>query len=313
MAQIAQRLNLDMLTMSGSVEASLSAQGVDVARDSEFMALVEPETLLNAYRLQMAAGAQVLVTATEGITPARLAKQRMEDHLEDLAVSALEVGEELVPQLFLVAIGQGGLPLEARSDPSMKEHRDQYARVARVFERYDVPAAETGVERFDGYLLCGFQTVAEVKAACSGIRMVSHKPLFVMVDVDTAGNLSPKGTETLEDAACAAVEFGSDVVGFSTHVGPEAAAAFVSRVRAVVDVPVAVELKVDRVTEKGATGHFGVAGTGADLYDTPDTMLAAAYSLRHAGAQFLRASGQATPAYTAVLAAATSGLDVVCK
>ena len=42
----------------------------------------------------------------------------------------------------------------------------------------------------------------------------------------------------------------------------------------------------------------------------PDTMMPAALELRAAGVQFLRAAGQATPAYTGVLAATVAGLDV---
>ena len=50
--------------------------------------------------------------------------------------------------------------------------------------------------------------------------------------------------------------------------------------------------------------------TAENPYYSPDTMMPAALELRAAGVQFLRAAGQATPAYTGVLAAAVAGLDV---
>ena len=53
--------------------------------------------------------------------------------------------------------------------------------------------------------------------------------------------------------------------------------------------------------------------TTENPYYAPDTMMAAAVDLRAAGVQFLRAAGDATPAYTGVLAAATAGLDVVVE
>jgi hypothetical protein len=40
-------------------------------------------------------------------------------------------------------------------------------------------------------------------------------------------------------------------------------------------------------------------------------MVDAAYALRAAGVQFVRAAGQATPSYTAALVAALEGLDVI--
>ena len=49
----------------------------------------------------------------------------------------------------------------------------------------------------------------------------------------------------------------------------------------------------------------------ADIDDyTPDTMANAAVKLYGAGVQFLRATGEATPAYTGALAATVMGLDV---
>lgn len=42
-------------------------------------------------------------------------------------------------------------------------------------------------------------------------------------------------------------------------------------------------------------------------------MVAAAADLRAAGVQFLRAAGDATPAYTGVLAAAVAGQDVAVE
>ena len=52
------------------------------------------------------------------------------------------------------------------------------------------------------------------------------------------------------------------------------------------------------------------APTPENSYYCADTMMGAAAVLRSAGVQFLRAAGDATPAYTGVLAAAVAGQDV---
>ena len=49
--------------------------------------------------------------------------------------------------------------------------------------------------------------------------------------------------------------------------------------------------------------------TPENPYHRPDVMMEASQQLRAAGAQFLRATGQATPAYASALVAATEGLD----
>ena len=304
MSDIALRFDREMLTLSALIEPYLEAQGVDVLRDTEFMALVEPDTVLDAYRLQMAAGAQVLVTATRGITPARLAHHGLEDRLEELAVAALTVAKAVKPQHTLVEIWPCGLPLDPDSANSMKEHRDQYARVARVFEKIDSAGAETGATAVDGYLLGGFGDVNALKAAIAGIRLVSDRPVFASVVVDGEGYLGPKRTWTLEDAVAAMGEFGADAAGFATYAAPEAAAELVRRAKAACGLPLLVSLAVPRKAKGRRKAEE------ANPYATPEDMMAAAAALREAGAQFLRATGHATPAYTAVLAASTAGLDV---
>ena len=304
MADIARRMNLDMLTLTGPIEPGLAAQGIDVKRDTEFMSLVEPDTVHDAYVLQMAAGTPVLVTATRGLTPAMLARHGFEDRLEDLAVAALTVARSVEPQHILVELWPCGLPLDPSSEASMKEHRDQYARVARVFEALNT-VNETGATAFDGYLLGGFGSVAALKAAIAGVRKVTDRPVFASVTVDGEGYLNPKKQERIEDATAAAVEFGADVVGFATFAAPEAAVALARRIAADSDVPMMASLAVKSAGKRRGRALY------EDPYATPETMLSAAAALREAGVQFLRATADASPAYTAVLAAATAGLDVI--
>ena len=305
MADIAQRFDLDMLVLTGPIEPHLAAQGVDVERDTEFMALVEPETVRDAYRLQMVAGTQVLVTATSRITPARLAHHRMEDRLEELAVAAVTVAREIAPQHTLVELWPCGLPLDASSAQSMKEHRDQYARVARVFEAVAPIDAATRATAVDGYLLGGFASLAGLKAAIAGIRMVSDRPIFASVVCDGEGVVDRLRKTRVEEAAAEAVEFGADVVGFATSAGEDEAVGLARTLRDAVDVPLMVTLAV------GEHARNARRASADRPYATPEAMISAASSLRAAGVQFLRAGGSASPAYTAVLAACTDGLDVV--
>lgn len=290
---IGLRFHKDMLVLSSPVGAVLERFGVDTTRDMEFTMLFEPDTLEKAYELEALSGAQCLVAATSALTPARLAHARMEDRTEELARVALETVAALKPQHILVELGPCGLPLDPDSKASLVEHRDQYARAAKAFAN----------STFDAFFLNGFTTVSDLKCALMGIRKVSDAPVFASVDVRADATLAREAvgpTETLEEAAAVMMEFGAQVMGFATSAPIEAACEFVTRLQMATEgptpLPVLVQLSVDE--EAGA-------------YADPDAMVEWAAALHGAGAQFLRAAGDATPAYAGALVAATLGADVI--
>ncbi len=284
MSDIALRFHKDVLVLSAPPVVALERLGVDTAADLEFTLLFEPDTVEEAYRLEAMGGVQCLVAATAGLTPARLARVRMEEQGPQLARAALEALAPFKPQHVLVELGPCGLPLDPSAKASLMEHRDQYARAGRMFD---------GLE-FDGFFLNGFGVCTSLKCALMGLAKVSDAPVFASVDVDGAGML-PSG-ETLEDAVRVAEELGAAVVGFQTAADADEAAKLCARACAAgtLELPVMAQMAVE------PSGAYGNADALAD----------AAAVLCAAGAQFLRASGQATAACTGALVAATLGMDV---
>ena len=67
MPDIELRFQKDMLVLSSPVDAMLARQGVDAARDREYLNLMEPDSILDVQKLEVMAGAQCVVTATEDI------------------------------------------------------------------------------------------------------------------------------------------------------------------------------------------------------------------------------------------------------
>lgn len=294
MPDISLRFHKDMLVLSAPLSAVLARQGVDTTRDLEYLNLVEPEAVHDALRLESLAGAQCLVTNTEGITPARLVHQGAEDNLDVLACAALRTARELKPQHLLVEIGPCGLPLDGSSAASLNENRDQYARAARAFAEGE----------FDAFLLSGFTRITDLKCALMGVGQVSDRPVFASVEVGLDGLLID-GRTSLEEAVALMEEFGASVVGFATGAPPKQAATLAKRACATGHVPVFTQLRVAIHAPKQGEA------TMENPYYCPDTMVEAAVFLRAAGVQFLRAIGEATPAYTGALAATTEGFDVV--
>lgn len=293
MPDIALRFRKDMLVLSSPVEAALARQGVDVDRDLGLITLVEPDSLQEAMRLESMAGAQCIVAPTANITPARMAQAGMEDRAADIVHAALSVVRELKPQHVLVEIGPCGLPLDSTSKASLNENRDQYARAARLLEG----------ERFDAFFLNGFAGKTDLLCALMGIRKASDAPVFASVNVLPDGKLA-NGRDSLEEACAIMEEYGASVAGFATAAPIDDACEIARRAAASTGLPLLTQLSVAKRNPKQG------APTLENPYYCPDALVDAALRLRAAGVQFLRAAGNASPAYTGALAATVSGLDV---
>ncbi|MBR3690355.1 MAG: homocysteine S-methyltransferase family protein [Eggerthellaceae bacterium] len=293
MPDIALRFHKDMLVLSSPASSALDRLGVDVVRDLELTTLLEPDTLEDIYKLEAMAGAQCFVANTASFTPARLAHSGFEDRASDLAKISLSVLRQFKPQHVLVEIGPCGLPLDPSSKASLVENRDQYSRAARLFEGM----------AFDAFFLNGFKNCDDLMCALIGIRKVSDALVFASVDVDEEGAFDG-GRKTLLDAVSVMAEYGACVVGFSTAAGQEKACALTREVAHACDLPILVQLEV-RARNARQQGP-----TTENPYYCADTMMSAADALHAAGAQFLRAVGDATPAYTGALMATVLGADV---
>lgn len=295
MPDISLRFHKDMLVLSSPVSSAFERLGIDVRRDLEMTMLLEPETLEDAHKLEAMAGAQCMVAATGTLTPARLAHGGMEASAAALARIALSAVRTQKPQHVLVELEPCGLPLDPSSKTSLMENRDQYLRFARLFEG----------EEFDAFLLSGFGTCADLKCALMGLRKGSDAPVVAVVNVGADGTLAAsRGRETFEDAVAVMEELGASVVGFATPAGQEEACALAARAARATTLPLLVQLDVLRrdARQQGPTAE--------NPYYCADSMMPAADALRQEGVQFLRAAGDATPAYTGALVATTIGSDV---
>lgn len=307
MADIQLRFNKDMLVVSSPISSELDRLGMTSPNDQAYALLFEPEVLEELYKFAAISGAQCMVADTAMLTQARLAKLGMRGDGEAMAGNAISLCASVKPQHVLVEIGPCGLPIDAVSKASLLENRDQYAGAAKLFTQAD----------FDAFFVNGFNRVADLKCALMGIRKVSDKPIIASVALDRQGMLdrgrysssdpTSKGVfqETIEDACAAMQNLGADVAGFSTDGSIGTAVQLLNRAHMSCSLPMLVQLKVRSRDPEQAEP------TEDNPYFEPDTMVDAADALRAAGAQFLRAIGDVTPAYTGALVAATDRLDVV--
>ncbi len=348
MPDIELRFHHDMLVLSAPVDVVLARQGIDAARDRQYLNLMEPDVIHDALQMELVAGAQCLVTPTEDITRARLAHVNMDGDVSRLAKASLDIAASLKPQHVLVEIGPCGLPLDPSSKASLNENRNQYADAARAF----------GDAQFDAFFLNGFSNIADLKCALMGVAQVSGKPVFASVSLGVSQN-QPKeqpaanaahrtdGAQVLqaveemypfaaggfalvddtptpplpaahrsvldpsqwEEALDTMIDLGVAVVGFETADPIAKAVSYAEAAVARTDLPVLAQLRITSDSASAPKAKGLVPLEEISDY-TPDTMELAAVKLFGAGVQFMRATGVATPAYTGALAATVSGLDV---
>lgn len=308
MADIELRFHKDMLVLSAPLAYALERQGVDVEADGEFVSLIEPETVQDAFKLETLAGAHCLVTDTAGITQARLAHKRMEDRAGELAQAAIEHVLACKPQHVLCEIGPCGLPLDATSKGSVKQSVAQYADATRALIEGGKAAlgGEGGTAPIDGIFLNGLRTNADVSCGLQGVKQAFSGPVFVSLDIDEAGLFDGKPLSQATDALQ-----GASVIGICSAADPATIASQIAPLCEATDVPLMVQIAVRQAT----AAEKRKASLGAPLpenpYALPDFLADAAIALRAAGVQFLRACGQATPACTGALAAGVFGLDSI--
>lgn len=290
MPDIQLRLHHDMLVFSAPLTCSLLRQGVEDAGELELLDLTEPESVREALRLEHVAGAQCLLTPTAGVTVARLAHLRLEEHAQEVAQAGLDMANYFKPQHVIAEIGATGLPIDPSSKSSLVANRDQYGDAVRAF----------GEEGVDAFFFNDLEGVDDARCALMGARRVTDLPVFASVCVDECGNLAGR-SQGVEEAVAVMAEYGADVVGIRTGADVQSAASVVSRIADACDLPVLVQLDVQPEQSRLPKMYH------ESPYWSPDVMVDAALALRAAGAQFLRATGNASPSYTGALAAAVMG------
>ncbi len=293
MPDIKMRFNKDMLVLSTPLDYQLSSQGFEGLADREYVVLNEPELIEEAFNLEKTLGVPVFVAPTEGITEAQLAHARLEGHSADMARIAYEAGAQFSPQHYLAAIGPCALPLDPNSGASLKQSRNQYRDAVRFLAEYP----------FDGVFLSGFSNLFDAQCALMGARAVYDGPLLICLVPQPDGGF-PCG-RSLAEAVELCDEYGADVIGVSSDAPARALYGYAEIMANATDKP----KLLDVVVRKRDRRQF--EPTDANPYPTADALVDLALGLHARGIGFLRASGDASPAYTGALLATVSGLDVV--
>lgn len=297
MPDLKQRFHKDMLALSSPLHEDLRRQGIDVDAEGPMVLLTDEEAVIDDLRLQTTAGVPCLVTPTPFITKTRLLHTRLQDKQNDIAKHALDMVKDLMPQHILAQIGPTNLPIDPDNATSLKENRNEYSAAAQAFG-----------DDVDALFLNGMTSITDIKCALMGVRRVTYTPVFCSVDVDAEGKLKGR-SETLVDAAHVMEDLEADVAGFRIHGTLDEAAYLTEKLAGACSLPILVQINVTPVDKRNMIGHPEILENNP--FARPDSMIDVGERLRSSGAQFIRATGNATAVYAGTLAAAINDTDCV--
>ncbi|MBQ9691216.1 MAG: homocysteine S-methyltransferase family protein [Eggerthellaceae bacterium] len=297
MSDLAMRFSTTMLTFSAPFRTGFDIRPETSSLESlSSKVLFEPEALEPQLRLELAAGADILVTPTLDMTPACLAHQRIEDAIEDVAQSAFDVLKLVTPQHVVVEIGPCGLPLDPTSTISREQTTQQYRSAIKACVPYV----------YDAIFLNGMRSYADMQCALQAARELSPLPIIASISLDEQGNFDNMPWH--EARLCM---HDADVWGFETGASITQICSLASATTSKFDRPLLVQLRASLLSEDEQRRLFLGERIEGKYFATPDMMADAIEPLQAAGVQFVRASGAATPAYTAALAALSAHRPVI--
>ena len=293
MADIQLRFNKDMLVITSPVTNQLMSQDVDSGNTIEMMSIVEDELTCAAYKLQDVAGVQCFCTHLPNITQSHLAHSNMTALAQDLANQCIDVIKNHKPQHLFVEIAPCMLALDPSSQASINQSQNQYAQAAKLFDHHD----------FDAYYLNGMLSLADLRCAVLGVRQVSTKPIMACVKVANNGSFLHK-SHTLQEIVTQMHDLDVDAFGVEVQCDLDTACDIFKQLAALTTKPLIAQINVAENNPKQ------LKELPENPYFCADIMVQVASRLRAQGVQFLRAVGNATPAYAAALVIASQGFDV---
>ncbi|MBQ4575673.1 MAG: homocysteine S-methyltransferase family protein [Clostridia bacterium] len=203
--------------LDGATGTSLMRDGMPKGACPEKWVLENPEVIKNIQRAYMQAGSDAVYAPTFGGNPPSLKKHGITDiegtnhALAALSIDCAHEHDHCGCHTCRVAgdLSPTGLFIEPFGDATFDEVVAAYAAQAKILHETGVAffAVETSI------------SLTEVKAAVTGIRSVSDKPIFVTMTVD-AGGRTMSG-DTLEACLVTLAPLGISAFGTNCSVGPD--------------------------------------------------------------------------------------------
>src|SRR4051794_1609924 len=273
----------------GAMGTMLFANGLLFGDPPEVWNLSKPDVIRRIHRGYLDAGSQILMTNTFGGNRMRLSLHGLQDRVAELNQTAailLRSEVDAAGGTALVAgdIGPSGAILAPTGTLEYDEAVDIFAEqaAALVAGGVDLIWIET------------MSDLSEIKAAIEGVRRVSAGiALITTMTFDTRGRTMMGVTP--EQAVASLTAWGADAVGGNCGNGPDELIGVIGKMRAV-DPDV-------RLVAKSNAGMPELVDMRAVYRADPETMAAAAVTMRDLGASIIGGCCGNTPDHLAAIAA----------
>ena len=276
------------IVADGAMGTMLFANGLMFGDPPEVWNLTHPDVVRQIHRGYLEAGSQILMTNTFGGNRMRLSLHGLQDRVSELNQTAAillrsEVDSAGGDALVAGDIGPSGAILAPTGTLDYDEAVDIFAEqaAALIAGGVDLIWIET------------MSDLLEIKAAIEGVRRVAPGiALITTMTFDTRGHtmmgVSP------EHAVASLAAWGADAIGGNCGNGPDELITVIERMRAADPDVVLVA--------KSNAGMPELVDMRAVYRSDPDTMAAAALTMRGAGASVIGGCCGSTPAHLQAIA-----------
>ncbi len=207
----ASRLRKEVLLLDGAMGTMLQARGLSPGEAPEAFMLSRPDVIRDIHRAYVDAGADILITATFGASPMRLADHPdLAGRMREINRLAVRLAREAAGPGTLVAAGLGpsGKLIAPLGEASFDEVRRNYERQVEALVSMDP----------DLFIVETIFELREMKAIVQAIRRHYEGPVIAQLTFQEDGRTF-YGTDAL--TALTVVEaLDVDVVGANCSVGP---------------------------------------------------------------------------------------------
>jgi methionine synthase I (cobalamin-dependent)/5,10-methylenetetrahydrofolate reductase len=274
----------------GAMGTMLYSKGVFINKCYDELNLRSPEIVLEVHKQYVRAGAEIIETNTYGANRVKLAQFGIDEELQDINRTAVEIARRAAGESVFVAGAMGplGIRLEPYGPMALDEARDIFREQARAL-------AEAGVDLF---VLETMSNVAEIEQGILAIRDVCSLPVIAQMTI------GPEGRTIYGDTARVIAQrldrAGADVIGLNCSVGPDI------MLDAIEEITAVTAKKVSCQPNAGLPREVN----GRQMYmASPDYMAKYAKRLIHKGVKFIGGCCGTTPEHIKVMADAVRPLS----
>ncbi len=292
MPSIEARLGKDMLVIEGGSALMLQRYGLEQEACPEILNIIEPDLITEIHRLYNLAGATCAISNTYGANAPALAKEGLQDNVEDINRRGVEIAQSIHPQHVLADMGSCGI-----------WNKDEDLQKA-AFAAYAQQASALASANPDAIYIETMDHLGDALCALDAATSVCDLPVFVSLAVNQDGRLL--GCNTLiEDAAAQLLAHKASALGLNCSLTPISIIEPAKRLAACCPLPLLACPDVS-LPENSADGTVIYNGSTHE-------METAARMLHKLGFMMIGSCCGSTPAYTGAIYAAVGEMDVVSR